>query len=803
MNEKEILQRMSLQEKLDLCCGGDFWRTIGLPAYSLESLTMADGPHGLRYQEAAADMLGVNESLPATCFPTAVTSACSWNRENIREAAAAIAREAAARSVDVILGPGLNMKRNPLCGRNFEYFSEDPYLAGELGAAFVRGAKEEGIAACLKHFAGNSQEYKRFSSNDHLDERALREIYLPAFERAVKEGDPAFVMCAYNKINGTYCSDNKRLLTDILREEWGFSGAVVTDWGAMHDRTKGFAAGCDLSMPGGSRHHQRHVREAVCAGELSPEAVDASALRILKCMLHAQKLRRDRAGKAKTENFSIHHEIAKKTALESMVLLKNDGVLPLKNEDVCLVGAMAKHPRYQGAGSSHIQPTRLISLWEIGREKGWSFTEGCREDGTVTEDMLEQVRTAAKAAGTVVVVAGLTERYESEGFDRDDMQMPRGHVRMIEAAAEENPNTVVLLAGGSPMELPWFEDVGAVLYLGLPGQAGYEAAYDLLTGAVNPSGKLAETWPYRYEDVVSHSYYGKPNQNPQYRESIYVGYRYYETAGIPVRFPFGFGLSYTEFQYEDIRMEQNRVTVTVKNCGAQSGAEVVQLYIGQEEPFIHRPVRELKGFEKVFLEPGEKKSVTFLLDMRSFAVWQDGWKIPEGFYEIQVGASVRDIRLRARISVTEAEKDNFFADGAPVFLKAAAAIQQTGWYEHLIGCPSQQDLEALLGYEIPEEKPALRGNFTMENTIVEMAQSSLFLRAVKFGMERVIAKMYGVRPEDESPEFRMSMASSADSALFSAVNNGGRILPEHVALALLDVANGHFLKAVRKMIFKK
>ena len=642
MNIKEIISELSLQEKIAFCTGADFWHTKELPRLGIPAIKMSDGPHGLRCQEGEADMIGVNKSLPATCFPTAVTAGATWNRELYAAEGEAIGKEALAAEVSVVLGPGCNIKRNPLGGRNFEYISEDPYQAGKMAAAFIQGQQSTGVASSLKHFAANSQEYKRMNGDSQMDERTLREIYLAAFEIAVKEGRPGTVMCAYNKINGVHCSDSKELLTDILRTEWGFDGMVVTDWGALNDRVEGFRAGCDLNMPGGSRFMERATMEAVRNGTLSEADIDASVERILRLVEKAQQ------AAASPVDWESHHTLAQTIAEQGAVLLKNEGkILPLASSDLVLIGHMAKEMRYQGTGSSHINPTKLVNLTDAMPDV--PYVACCDAQGNVTENALREAAQAARIHKIAIVVAGLPEIYESEAFDREHMGLPEGCNRMIEAVAAANSNTVVVLLGGSAMELPWADKVRAILYMGLPGQAGGQAIANLLTGKANPSGKLTETWPVSYSDVISKDTFGK--RNVEYREGIYVGYRYYDKAGREVRYPFGYGLSYTTFTYSDLKVDGRTVSVRITNSGAVKGAEVVQLYIAPQKDGLFRPEKELKGFDRVELEPGEGKTVTFALDDRSFALWNDGWKVPGGTYGVWVGSSSRDIRLKEEIEV--------------------------------------------------------------------------------------------------------------------------------------------------------
>lgn len=521
MEIKETISKMSLEEKIAFCTGADFWHTKTLPRLGIPAVKMSDGPHGLRCQEGEADMIGVNKSLPATCFPAAVTAGATWNRALYAAEGEAIGQEALAAGVSVVLGPGCNIKRNPLGGRNFEYISEDPFQSGKMAAAFIRGQQSTGASSSLKHFAANSQEYKRQNGDSQMDERTLREIYLAAFEIAVKEGHPGTVMCAYNKINGVHCSDSKVLLTDILRSEWDFDGTVVTDWGAMNDRIRGFQAGCDLNMPGGSRFMERAAMEAVKNGTLSEKDIDASVERILRLVENAQQ------AKPSPVDWDAHHTLAQTIAEQGAVLLKNkDGLLPLSSSDLVLISHMAKEMRYQGTGSSHINPTRLVNLTDTMPDI--PFVDCCDAQGNVTEEALREAAQAAKAHEIAIVVARLPEIYESEAFDREHMGLPEGHNRMIEAVASANPNTVVVLLGGSAMELPWADKVKAILYAGLPGQAGGQAIANLLTGKATPSGKLTETWPISYSDVISKDTFGK--RNAEYREGIYVGYRYYDKA---------------------------------------------------------------------------------------------------------------------------------------------------------------------------------------------------------------------------------------------------------------------------------
>lgn len=779
MDIRKIISEMSLRDKIAFCTGGDFWQTKRMEQYGIPAVMMADGPHGLRCQKGETDMVGVNQSIPATCFPSAVTAGATWNPDLYAAEGAAIGKEGLAAGVSVILGPGCNIKRNPLGGRNFEYLSEDPYLAGKMAAAFIRGQQSTGAFSSLKHFAVNSQEYKRMNGDSQVDQRALREIYLAAFEIAVKEGRPETVMCAYNKINGRHCSDSRKLLTDILRTDWGFDGMVVTDWGAMSDRIEGFRAGCDLNMPGGSDYMEQAAAEAVENGTLSEGDVDASVERILRLA--------EKAGRAKPSavDWERHHELAQEIARQGAVLFKNEeGILPLSSPDMVFIGHMAKEIRYQGSGSSHINPTKLVSLTDAMPEV--PFVACCDAQGNVSGDSLQEAAKAAGSHGIAVVVAGLPDVCESEALDREHMKLPEGHNRMIEAVAAVNPHTVVVLLGGSPMELPWADKVKAILYMGLPGQAGGQAMADLLTGKANPSGRLTETWPMYYEDVVSRETFGR--RNVEYREGIYVGYRYYDKAAKDVRYPFGHGLSYTRFAYSDLKADGRTVSVRITNTGTVRGAEVAQLYIAPPRGGLFRPEKELKGFARVELEPGESETVRFTLDERSFAVWSEGWRVPGGIYTVRIGSSSRDIRLTADITVS--------GEAVP------APIWQAGsWYETLKGQPERAEWERLMGCQVPIQAEPKKGQFTMDNSCMEMKDSSLVMKIQYKVTENIISKQCGGTKDMADPQFRMMFLSATDCPLRSAVINSGGKMGDALGRGLLHMANGHFLKGLKCICF--
>ena len=676
LKHKDLISQMTLKEKASLCSGKDFWHLKSIERLGLPEIMVCDGPHGLRKQNAENKKVGIGNSYPATCFPTAVTTACSWDRDLIYKMGQALAEECLQHGVSVLLGPGVNMKRSPLCGRNFEYFSEDPELAGEMGAAFIAGVQSKGIGTSLKHFAGNSQEMKRMTSNSIIDERALREIYLRAFEKAVKKSQPWTVMNAYNLLNGTYCSENDRLQNKVLRDEWGFKGAVVSDWGAVNDRVAGLNAGNDLEMPSSGGVNDAKIVEAVKCGVIDETTLDERVDKLIDIILKGA------ANKKPGYKFDVkaHNLLSRQIAEQSMVLLKNDGnILPLKRvegEYVAVIGAFADNPRYQGAGSSIINPTMIDSGRRAFNNSPISvkFADGYDRSGKrKNEDAyITEACNLAKNASKAVVFIGLTDDYESEGFDRSTMKLPDGHNRLVEAVSRVNDNVIVVLEGGSPVEMPWADDVKAILNAYLGGQSVAPAIVDVLTGKANPCGKLAETYPICLKDTPTSFRYPDSKEDVQYRESIFIGYRYYDKVERNVRFPFGFGLSYTSFEYSDIKLKKKnltkgegaKVTFTIKNTGDVAGSEIAQVYVAKPESKIFRAPKELKGFVKIHLEPGEEKKVTVELDDRAFAFWNtatEDWCVESGEYKILVGASSRDIRLEAAAKM-KSEDDETIVD---------------------------------------------------------------------------------------------------------------------------------------------
>lgn len=676
LKHKDLISQMTLKEKASLCSGKDFWHLKSIERLGIPEIMVCDGPHGLRKQNSENKKVGIGNSYPATCFPTAVTTACSWDRDLIYRMGQALAEECLQHDVSVLLGPGVNMKRSPLCGRNFEYFSEDPELAGEMGAAFIAGVQSMGIGTALKHFAGNSQEMKRMTSNSIIDDRALREVYLRAFEKAVKKSQPWMVMNAYNLLNGTYCSENDWLQNKVLRDEWGFEGAVVSDWGAVNDRVAGLNGGNDLEMPSSGGINDAKIVEAVKCGVIDEDTLDERVDKLVDIILKGAANRRP----GYKFDVKAHNLLSRQIAEQSMVLLKNeDNILPLKRaegEYVAVIGAFADKPRYQGEGSSVINPTMIDSGRRAFNNSpiDVKFADGYDRSGKrKNEDAyITEACNLAKNASKAVVFVGLTDDYESEGFDRTTMKLPDGHNRLVEAVSRVNENVIVVLQGGSPVEMPWADDVKAILNAYLGGQSVAPAIVDVLTGKANPCGKLAETYPICLKDTPTSFRYPDSKEDVQYRESIFIGYRYYDKVEKNVRFPFGFGLSYTSFEYSDIRLrkknltkgESTKVTFTIKNTGDVAGAEIAQVYVGKPESRVFRAPKELKGFVKVYLEPGEEKKVSVELDDRAFAFWNtatDGWCVESGEYNILVGASSRDIRLEAAVKM-KSEDDATIVD---------------------------------------------------------------------------------------------------------------------------------------------
>jgi len=669
MNQQEkiqqLIQELTLEEKAGLCSGLNFWYTQPVERVGIPSIMVTDGPHGLRKQQNGADHLGLFDSVPATCFPSAAGLAGSWDRDLIDKVGIALGEECQAEDVAVLLGPGANIKRSPLCGRNFEYFSEDPFLSAELAASHINGVQSQGVGTSLKHFAVNNQEHRRMSTNAVVDERTLREIYLASFEGAVEKSQPWTVMSAYNQVNGTFASENKTLLTDILKKQWGHEGIVVSDWGAVNERVAALEAGLELEMPSSSEIGDKKIIEAVKSGTLSEEVLNDSVERLLSIVFKAVEEKKDNASYDK----DAHHALARQVASESMVLLKNEeDILPLKKEgNIAVLGAFAKHARYQGGGSSRVVPTKLDNVYDeitaLAKEANVTYAEGYKLDSdNIDDQLISEAKELALQSDVAVVFAGLPDRYESEGYDRMHLDIPTNHQRLIEAVSEVQPNVIVVLSNGAPIVMPWLKNVKGVLDAYLGGQAFGGAVADILFGEVNPSGKLTETFPQKLNHNPSHLNFPGEGDKVEYKEGIFVGYRYYDTKEVSPLFPFGYGLSYTQFDYLDISVDKKSLTdeetvdvhVTVKNTGKVAGKEVVQLYVSDLEASVIRPDKELKGFEKVALEPGEEKTITMPLDKRAFAYYNTelkDWHVETGAFELLVGKSSQEILLKETVNV--------------------------------------------------------------------------------------------------------------------------------------------------------
>ena len=800
-----LLKQLTLEEKASLCSGKNFWNLKSVDRLGIPSIMVSDGPHGLRKQMDDSDNIGLNASVPATCFPTAATLAASWDVTLLGEIGKALGETCQAERVSVILGPGINIKRSPLCGRNFEYFSEDPVLAGELAAAMIEGVQSQGIGTSLKHFAVNNQEANRMTIDAFVDKRTLREIYLTGFEIAVKKAQPWTVMCSYNRLNGEFTSEHKGLLTHILKEEWGHEGLVVTDWGATNDRVAGLKAGLELEMPNSGGFTDAQIVSAVKSGSLDLEVLNETVRHLLKLIFRSIESAKGDA----TYDQEAQHALARRAAAESTVLLKNESCfLPFVDEkkSIALIGQFAKIPRYQGAGSSLVTATKLDTAYDAYRERtdlSIPYAQGYDVlDDAPNQVMIHEAVALAKTVDFVVLMVGLTDSYESEGFDRVHLDLPKSHQALIEAVLKVNPDTVVVLNNGSPVLMPWLDQAKAVLECYLPGQAGGNALWDVLFGDVNPCGKLAETFPLALEDIAASKYYPMGPKGVEYRESVYVGYRFFDKAKQPVRFPFGYGLSYTKFKYGQLRVakeemidsETLEVSVDVTNNGDFSGKEIVQLYVRDVESTIFRPDKELKGFTKLELMPGETKTATFICDKRSFAYYNvhlDDWVVETGTFELLVGASSVEILSKATVKVISTSNfDESLNDQRETLQKYYSVMPD--WDV------TKLDFEALYGKTIVHDPVSQKGSFDRNTTIREI-QTTFVGRQLYKIIGKQVDKMFG---NVDAKQVAMIIAMIDELPLRNlSMTTGGKVTSKHVD-ALIEVLNGHVIVGVQKLLSK-
>ena len=782
MDIKSLISKLTLEEKAALLQGATTWTTKSVDRLNIPSVFLSDGPVGLRKQAGAADHLGLNASVPATCFPTAATMANSWDIELAEQLGAALGREAAANDVQVVLGPGLNIKRSPLCGRNFEYFSEDPHLSGEMAAAYVRGIQSQGVAACPKHFAVNSQELRRMSMDSVLDERTLREIYLAGFEKAICEGGAKTLMTSYNMVNGSYANENTHLLSDILRGEWKFGGLVMTDWGGDNDHTEGVRAGSNLVMPAPGADCAIALVEDVRSGRISESVLDERLAESLSVIFELKE-----AAKSAPSDFDkdAHHAIARKCAEGSVVLLDNDGILPLDNNArVAIIGDFAKLPRYQGAGSSQVNATRLDNLYDLlserltvtGYAKGYD-----RKSPAPDAKLIAEATSVAKNADTVLLCVGLEEILESEGVDRSHMNLSESQTALINAVCGANTNVILVLFGGSPFVMPARELYRAAIHGYLGGQAGAAAMADAIVGAINPSGKLNESWPNVLEDNPSYPYFPSSQRTSEYREGMYVGYRYYESAGVPVRYPFGYGLSYTTFEYSDIELSENQVSFTLTNTGKLSGAEVSQIYLSCKSGRVYRPKKELRHFAKTYLEAGESRRITITLNPRDFSyynVTESKWDTEDADYEILVGASVSDIRLSATIHVSGSNLTHTYPA-----CYTNADIKNV----------SDADFERLLGRPIPNG--SWSGLLTENDAICQLYYA-------KSGLARLVYKVLtSLKNKSEAkgkPDLNILFIYNMPFRAIAKMSGG--MVSRKMVDDIILIVNGHFCRGIGRVI---
>lgn len=794
MKYKNIVDQMTLEEKAAYVCGKNEWQTRAMPKYGVPSIQMSDGPNGIRRQMGDGDHLGLNPSLPATCFPTEAMVAASWDQHLGEVIGEALGEEACKLGVDVLLGPGLNIKRGPLCGRNFEYFSEDPYLSGKMAAAYIRGIQKKGIMACPKHFAVNNQELRRMSINAVVDERTLREIYLTAFEMAIKEGHAKWIMSSYNRINGEYANENVHLIKEILRREWGFEGVVVTDWGGSNDSAKGIRAGSNLEMPNPGLDSARRIVGAVKTGELAEKDLDESVAGILDTAFSLKA-----NGEHKVEGIeqlsAQHHELARKIAAESAILLKNEEeILPLPEQTkVALIGDFAANPRYQGAGSSAVNVQSVDTIekliggyeLEVTRMAQGYVRTGRKSTSAARKERLEQAVECAKKADVILFCFGLDESTESEGVDRTHMKIPSEQIEVLEAVARVNPNIVGILSAGSPVEMPWIGCCKALLHGYLYGEAGAGAMLDIITGKVNPSGRVAETYPLVYEDTPACAYFPGMERNAEHREGLYVGYRYYTTNKKAVLFPFGYGLGYTRFTYRELKVSEEGASLLLKNVGEREGAEVVQLYVSKPDTAIFRPGKELKGFEKVWLKPGEETAVYIPFDDKTFRYWNvktNCWEVEGGNYEISIGTDVETTMLSANMEIQgTTEEIPYTKELLP------------SYYAGNVKNVSDKEFTVLLGHAIPTEKWG--GTFEINDTVCQMYYGKNWIARLIY---HILTKRKERSEKNGTLNLNIHFIYNIPLRAIAKMTEGA--VSMEMVEGMVTVINGHFLTGMKKII---
>ncbi|QEN05278.1 glycosyl hydrolase [Thiospirochaeta perfilievii] len=788
----ELIDKMTLEEKASLMSGKDYWQSQDIEHLGIFSMFLADGPHGIRKQAVSSQQMGLNRGIPATCYPTEATVANSWNEDLGEWVGSYLGKEAVSQKVNVLLGPGLNMKRNPLCGRNFEYFSEDPFLAGKLAAAYVRGIQSQGISACVKHFCAKNQEERSMSIDTIIDERALREIYLTAFEIAVKEGSTKALMSSYNKLNGTYTNENTHIMLDILRGEWDYSGCVITDWGGSNDRVKGLIAGNELEMPSNNGETDRIIVNAVKSGELDEAILDSCVDRLLDLTFTTEKI----FDKGHV-SFDIekHHRISQKMAEESIVLLKNDeGILPINfDKKVAVIGDFARDARYQGSGSSRVNPTILDSTLECFDESGIrsvGYAPGFKRYGQCSKKLMKEACDLATKANVVLLYLGLDEATETQGLDRTSMSLPRNQVDLLEQLYSVNKNIVVILSSGAAIEMPWIGMAKGLLHGYLGGQAGARAILRVISGDVNPSGKLAETYPINYIDVPSSTNFPGKEVSVEYRESLFIGYRYFDTNNIDVLFPFGFGLSYTTFEYSNLRVEEDCVLFDVTNSGAYPGMEICQLYIGCESKLIFRPKKELKGFKKIFINPGDTKRVRIPFDdktFRYFNIKTDSWEIESSNYNVFIGASISDIRLTGSLYVLGTD--------APLPYNS---VDLPSYFNGRVGNVSSSEFEKLLGYKPPESKWDRKKDLEYNDTLSQCRYARSLL--ARFAYWCIVFTHWFLKKISRRNEANLIMMSVYNMPFRGIARMTGGSISMGMLDGILLIVNGHFFKGINKFL---